>query len=607
MAQYERNFTLEPDEPTWVDADYDDVNYTFKLVGGNLKPDTSTYEGVNYHRVVYTGESVDRTADSIYVEVTLGDGPSVYFDQGGPGWFINDASADQGKGYFLNQNGNSFSISRVDTNNSVGTNIGALGSHTTATGGKVGLEIYQINTSARIRAYYDDVVIGSSIDISADNYADKVVPGLSASYQNNNARGWTAIAIDGLDLGGFSLTDINGTGVIQNNDAIAINGDFASTTITSVTLSQSGATDEVITSITETDTQLTLAAIDFHTTDFMDGELTVTVTDGTTSIPISATLDFSDDWLVDTAVSVDSTGMWKDIVGAVGTPVWSNAVWTATTETPEPPGGATDLTKIFWAPSFNGVPDGASMENQGLGAFWEGGVADHSVTLNGEVSARQDLWEGQVGSDNGSGNYIGIGKGLGSITAGENSEVWMRWYTRQESGFSWDNGDGENFSGRIKAMRFEPSSYSATRKVEVQLCGPRTVIAGTVDGSWIGEHEGIWNRYIFDGTDNYKLDDEKWEQWEAYCKGAKSSDGEWKIWRNGVQVGLPAQQQTWRSAEDSGQWESVMFMTYWNAGVPKDQTFWYCRPAVAMRNANRDDTPFMSRDADGFPIIGMVT
>ena len=294
---------------------------------------------------------------------------------------------------------------------------------------------------------------------------------------------------------------------------------------------------------------------------------------------------------------------------------WSTEAWADTNQNIG--SGVTDLSKLFWAPSFNGHTDGEAATGKTDGGFWEGGVIDNTVTLDGQSSLRCDIKEGDVGSDQGEGHYIGIGKGIGSVTADENgSEIWMRWFTRQQAGFSWDHGTGGNVSGALKMMRFTPKTVSGggTRKVEVQRVNTDNAIQGTVDGSWVGYHEAIFadgddrNWWIFDETNANDLEDEKWEQWEAHCVGSRDWDvGEWRFWRNGKRVGKVVKQATWQATLDAGYWENVMFITYWNAGCPKDQTLWYCRPAVAVRCSGRDDTPHMDRDENNFPIIGMAT
>lgn len=312
---YAIDFSVLSDVDPWTDTDWTDTLSTFKIVSGNLHPYRSG--ATKTSKMVLDNLTIDRTATTVDITVELGVGSSVYHDVGGPAWLVPTGHADAHKGYWFRQNGNNIYLYQIDTGTaaSLGSSIKSYGAASWVTGDKLTMRIAGIGSSPTISCYRNGTQLGTSQSVTS--YTTTGEPGIVADSQDSNYRGWTAFGFTGLDLGGFSLDDVNGDDVIDHDTAFVVNGDFSGVTISSVTLTQTDATDKTV-SFTETDTQLSCTAIDFHaSSEIFEGAAIIEVYDGTDTVTLDVTIDFSNDYDTTIAASIDSVkGIFRDITGA---------------------------------------------------------------------------------------------------------------------------------------------------------------------------------------------------------------------------------------------------------------------------------------------------
>ena len=108
-----------------------------------------------------------------------------------------------------------------------------------------------------------------------------------------------------------------------------------------------------------------------------------------------------------------------------------------------------------------------------------------------------------------------------------------------------------------------------------------------------------------------KVEKDKWQLYEVYVKMSKVGNGEFKMWQDGSLKATRTGVNTLNSKEKYMRFYRLCL--YWNGGPVQDQVMWWDAEAVAVKTSGaqggavRDDTPFMDRDADGNPFIGLAT
>lgn len=167
-------------------------------------------------------------------------------------------------------------------------------------------------------------------------------------------------------FGGIPLSSVNGDGIIHHMQPIIIYGDFSQSTITSVILNQLGAAPINIPFI-QTSSTLTTAAIDYHTANLFEEGLTISVSDGTDSNSIAATVSYSSNFNSVTATAISPLGLFRSIEEAVvGDIAHIDYTIGGSTITMDPAG----LLAVF----NPRVPDGTSM------TWWFGDISNHTWT-----------------------------------------------------------------------------------------------------------------------------------------------------------------------------------------------------------------------------------
>lgn len=217
--------------------------------------------------------------------------------------------------------------------------------------------------------------------------------------------------------------------------------------------------------------------------------------------------------------------------------------------------------------------------------FFDGGNTVEDYIAGGVYSGR-DPWM-----------QFGFIKDVSNIVS-ETEEAWFRVYTYYPEGFDFDTPGGAD-----KLSFFGHRDQNGSPTVTTYISRGNASV-GQLDGRWMGRLEGIDN-----GPENgwWRLDNgenqpvrNQWECYEMYIKFSSGSDGLVKLWKNNGLIG----EFSGRTLGSGGEPNDIRFHVWWDGSVPKNQTFYWTKPAIAIRGASRDDTEHMTVDTTGFPIIG---
>jgi hypothetical protein len=207
------------------------------------------------------------------------------------------------------------------------------------------------------------------------------------------------------------------------------------------------------------------------------------------------------------------------------------------------------------------------------------------------------------------------------------SEMWFRARVFYETGFNFDNS--QNYGPALKWFRpaihpcTPPQGSNLISNRNFMFAGPQTGDSGgsTVNTIRIGGGEYLnpkWpdselnsSYWPFPGGSTVKID--QWYVIEVYLKLDtldKDSGGEanHKLWIDGDPIGEISHlrnmdQSTWDS--EGGYSLRLLWGQNWNGDVPRSQPMYLSDLAWAYNvPGGRDDTQYMMRDVNGFPMIG---
>jgi hypothetical protein len=213
------------------------------------------------------------------------------------------------------------------------------------------------------------------------------------------------------------------------------------------------------------------------------------------------------------------------------------------------------------------------------------------------------------------------------------SEIWFRMRSYYEPGFNWDTSQGmiEDLSnaGGTGMKWYRPNMYACTdntynlENLNFHMAGPQShetvdsgyntirVSAGNVNADW-PDHPLTQNSFWpFPGGSTVETG--RWFTLEIYMSLDTLSydDGGicvYRLWKDGLEVG----EFTHLANINQGRWDTVggycsrlMWGQNWNGGVPRSQPMHNCDLAWAYKiPGGRDDTPYMTTDANGLKMIG---
>lgn len=283
----------------------------------------------------------------------------------------------------------------------------------------------------------------------------------------------------------------------------------------------------------------------------------------------------------------------------MATSAWSTEAWT---DTQASAGGVTDLTRIRWQADWSAETNttrGYLGDSNAYGMWWvyEGQV-DNNFFLNGRKAMREDLSTGRLTA---SGEVVGTGFGctFSDVPAEEGTEMWTRVWCYHTEGFLFTTDPGTRKWFRQREVTTSGSS---------QGYADFNIDGGAGHGSFetvVFNKEGIGMGWLeMDPDSNGAPIRGVWECYEQYVRSSRNN-GIVRWWKNGVLLGEHTGIRT--KVADANRMNGALFVSIWNSGLPQDQTWYWCAPAVAMRNSVRDDTPHMARDARGNFFIGTVT
>jgi len=137
-----------------------------------------------------------------------------------------------------------------------------------------------------------------------------------------------------------------------------------------------------------------------------------------------------------------------------------------------------------------------------------------------------------------------------------------------------------------------------------------------------GENKGYNDIYYNDGPDAFDFIKEgvfdwsnlstgtpngmefgKWIFWEYYIKYS-ATVGIIRYWKDGILVNELLNEQTLTDSTDEG--TAQFFITYWNGGIPKQQTWFYDEITIALEGGGRTDSTQLVDDAAGNKYIGLA-
>jgi hypothetical protein len=152
-----------------------------------------------------------------------------------------------------------------------------------------------------------------------------------------------------------------------------------------------------------------------------------------------------------------------------------------------------------------------------------------------------------------------------------------------------------------------PQGTYAGGSADLNYTGSRFATSFGPPGTFIYARESVFGGpvqgwYVVSQEHQYQTG--VWECLEMYVKShTDPAQGVVKVWKNGDPIWS---QNTQTLLTDNNRLVDHFFINYWNAPVPQTTPiFYWSMPAIAVRNSQRDDTPFMDTDTTGFPFIGL--
>jgi hypothetical protein len=222
------------------------------------------------------------------------------------------------------------------------------------------------------------------------------------------------------------------------------------------------------------------------------------------------------------------------------------------------------------------------------------------------VDGAVPTWIAEGDTGYGRWGYIYTNSELGSCVAGDH--VWWRLYVKYDADFIFDSEVGSMKHFRIGRVVQETSANRGYVDMYLENGGGHATkgIVEFEDPPLPGEggegSNGAWNKYH-----GSELNPSAWTCFEVYCY-LHPVDGIMRLWKDGVLTGSFTRPTIADPTSDAESRVSrLLYMTYYNGGAPATQGLQFSHHAVAIKNAVRDDTQWLSTDEQGNKFIGTGT
>ena len=273
-------------------------------------------------------------------------------------------------------------------------------------------------------------------------------------------------------------------------------------------------------------------------------------------------------------------------------------------------GGDPNLSQIYYYESFQNVPLGANPKDHTAIQFND--MTCVSETPHPPMGSRSiKTWVNEGGFETGGGGDFGgwgfehIGArngkpGFPTDTSNTNREWWIRVYCYYPNDFSWQNNKHVKW---FRTRKWQPTGDNNNDHIDMYVNNDGNLKAVT-ESPQISPIN--YDKWYYTNTNMYDYHG-RWVAFEQYTKLVPNAEQAGvlctrKFWADGVKVD---EHQLGITREAGITCNIFRLHTYWDHTLPQVQYMRFAGYGIAVRGVNgRDDTPYMSRDSEGFPFIG---